>query len=344
MRMNEGKQFFVNRITLPRQHDDARHRHPARDAGLRGRRLQHRGAQGQRPPANQLGYFKPLEGKPEARSTSTPTPGADNKVDVKLKFEEQNRNQLSFGAGVSQFDGFFGQLSFQTVELPRPRRDRRRLAAAGLAGAAVPGLVQRAVPLRPADHGRRRRLHAGSTSSRSSTRRRRRARTSFSACRSPTTRGCFTGYSYEEVERLRHQPGVPGAAARWLEPVPARLAAARPGRPPHRQQDLAERRLQHRQPADFPDRRASGSRPASTSAGLGGNTNFYQTAAEGIWYMPVHADAHVARPARAKRSTSGRTATRRRCRSSRSSSSAASTAFAASTSAASGRAIRSRAS
>jgi outer membrane protein assembly factor BamA len=51
----------------------------------------------------------------------TPTPGKEGMVDIKLKFEEQNRNQISFGAGVSQFDGFFGQLSFQTVELPRPR-------------------------------------------------------------------------------------------------------------------------------------------------------------------------------------------------------------------------------
>jgi outer membrane protein insertion porin family len=38
-----------------------------------------------------------------------------NKVDVTLKLEEQNRNQLTFGAGVSQFEGFFGQLSFQTA-------------------------------------------------------------------------------------------------------------------------------------------------------------------------------------------------------------------------------------
>jgi outer membrane protein insertion porin family len=60
---------------------------------------------------NQLGYFKPLEG--EAIGVDK-TAGADNKVDVKLKFEEQNRNQLTFGAGVSQYDGFFGQLSFQT--------------------------------------------------------------------------------------------------------------------------------------------------------------------------------------------------------------------------------------
>ena len=35
-------------------------------------------------------------------------------VDLNFKFEEQNRNQLSFGAGVSQYDGVFGQLSFST--------------------------------------------------------------------------------------------------------------------------------------------------------------------------------------------------------------------------------------
>jgi outer membrane protein insertion porin family len=42
------------------------------------------------------------------------TPGADNKMDVRIRLEEQNRNQLTFGAGVSQFEGFFGQLAFQT--------------------------------------------------------------------------------------------------------------------------------------------------------------------------------------------------------------------------------------
>jgi len=62
---------------------------------------------------NQLGYFKPLEG-PGKDVSIDKTPNADNKVDVKMKLEEQNRNQLTFGAGVSQFEGFFGQLSFQT--------------------------------------------------------------------------------------------------------------------------------------------------------------------------------------------------------------------------------------
>ena len=42
------------------------------------------------------------------------TPGKENTVDVTLKFEEQNRNQLTFGAGVSQYEGLFGQLAFQT--------------------------------------------------------------------------------------------------------------------------------------------------------------------------------------------------------------------------------------
>jgi outer membrane protein insertion porin family len=111
MRVQEGKQYFVNRITF---HGNT----TTRDNVIRRemrlveanvfntealkysvRRL------------NQLGYFKALEG--DAIKVEK-TPGVDNKVDVDLTFEEQNRNQLTFGAGVSQFEGFFGQLSFQT--------------------------------------------------------------------------------------------------------------------------------------------------------------------------------------------------------------------------------------
>ena len=111
MRVNEGKQYFVNRITFvgntTTRDNVIRREMRLVEAGVFNtealkfsiRRL------------NQLGYFKALEG--EAISVEK-TPGVDNKVDVQLKFEEQNRNQLTFGAGVSQFDGFFGQLSFQT--------------------------------------------------------------------------------------------------------------------------------------------------------------------------------------------------------------------------------------
>jgi outer membrane protein insertion porin family len=111
MRLNEGKQYYVNRITFvgnTTTRDNVIRREmrllegaPFNTEALKFsiRRL------------NQLGYFKALEG--EAISVEK-TPNVDNKVDVQLKFEEQNRNQLTFGAGVSQFDGFFGQLSFQT--------------------------------------------------------------------------------------------------------------------------------------------------------------------------------------------------------------------------------------
>jgi outer membrane protein insertion porin family len=111
MRVNEGKQYFVNRITFigntTTRDNVIRREMRLVEANVFNtealkfsiRRL------------NQLGYFKALEG--DAIQVDK-TPDVDNKVDVTLKFEEQNRNQLTFGAGVSQFDGFFGQLSFQT--------------------------------------------------------------------------------------------------------------------------------------------------------------------------------------------------------------------------------------
>lgn len=60
---------------------------------------------------NQLGYFKPLDEK--ALQVDRPE-GVDDKVDVKITVEEENRNQLTFGAGASQYEGFFGNLSYTT--------------------------------------------------------------------------------------------------------------------------------------------------------------------------------------------------------------------------------------
>src|SRR4051794_38278390 len=111
LRLQEGKQYFVNRITFAGNTT-------TRDPVIRREiRLLENGVFNTEAlkysvkRLNQLGYFKPLEG--EAIGVDK-TAGADNKVDIKLKFEEQNRNQLTFGAGVSQYDGFFGQLAFQT--------------------------------------------------------------------------------------------------------------------------------------------------------------------------------------------------------------------------------------
>ncbi|MFL6281428.1 MAG: outer membrane protein assembly factor [Vicinamibacterales bacterium] len=111
LRLQEGKQYFVNRITFAGNTT-------TRDPVIRREiRLVESGVFNTEAlkysvkRLNQLGYFKPLEG--DAIGVDK-TAGADNKVDIRLKFEEQNRNQLTFGAGVSQYDGFFGQLSFQT--------------------------------------------------------------------------------------------------------------------------------------------------------------------------------------------------------------------------------------
>jgi outer membrane protein insertion porin family len=60
---------------------------------------------------NQLGYFKPMEAAPDIRQS----PEAENKVDVTFKVEEQNRNQFTFGGGVSGLEGTFLNASFSTT-------------------------------------------------------------------------------------------------------------------------------------------------------------------------------------------------------------------------------------
>ena len=155
MRVQEGKQYFVNRITFlgnttTRDNVIRREMRLVESGVFNTEALKYSVRR-----LNQLGYFKPLEG--DAIGVEK-TPGADNKVDVKLQFEEQNRNQLTFGAGVSQFEGFFGQLSFQTSNFLGPRRDLHRLGAAGQPRQELPGRVQRAVPVRPADDRRHRPL------------------------------------------------------------------------------------------------------------------------------------------------------------------------------------------
>ena len=111
--IQEGKAVLHQPHHVRRQHDDARQRHPARDAAVRERRLQHRGAEVQHPPVESARLLQAARRSEEHHVEKTP--GKDNMVDLSLKLEEQNRNQLSFGAGVSQYDGVFGQLSFSTA-------------------------------------------------------------------------------------------------------------------------------------------------------------------------------------------------------------------------------------
>ena len=114
LQIQEGKQYFVNRIiftgnTTTRDNVIRREMRLYEGSVFNTEALKYSIKR-----LNQLGYFKALEG-PGKDVNIDKTPAAENKVDVKMKLEEQNRNQLTFGAGVSQFEGFFGQLSFQTA-------------------------------------------------------------------------------------------------------------------------------------------------------------------------------------------------------------------------------------
>jgi len=111
MRLDEGKQYFVNRIiflgnTTTRDNVIRREIRLYENGVFNTEALKMSVRR-----LNQLGYFKSLEG--DAIDVQK-TPNMENQVDVRLKFEEQNRNQITFGAGVSQYEGFFGQLAFQT--------------------------------------------------------------------------------------------------------------------------------------------------------------------------------------------------------------------------------------
>ena len=112
MRIQEGEQQFVNRITFvgnESTHDEVIRREVQLlengvfdTTALKNsiRRL------------NQLGYFEPVD---ESAVAIENVEGAENEVDLTVRLTETNLNQLTFGVGISQFDGFFGQLSFSTT-------------------------------------------------------------------------------------------------------------------------------------------------------------------------------------------------------------------------------------
>lgn len=112
MRIDEGPQYFVNRITFTgntttRDNVIRREMNLVEGGVFNTEALKYSVRR-----LNQLGYFTPIEEEKDIQTVKTPD--KDNFVDVTLAFEEQNRNQLTFGAGVSQYEGVFGQLGFQT--------------------------------------------------------------------------------------------------------------------------------------------------------------------------------------------------------------------------------------
>ena len=170
MRMQEGQAVLRQPHHLRRQHHDARQRDPPRAAALRKQPVRYEALKNSIRRINQLGYFKALEG-PGKDVLVDKTPGADNKLDVTLKVEEQNRNQLTFGAGVSQFEGFFGQLSFQTANFLGRGESLTVSLQGGSRASELHGRLHGAVPVRPQHHRRRRTCSSRNTATSASSRR-----------------------------------------------------------------------------------------------------------------------------------------------------------------------------
>ena len=250
MRMTEGEQYFVNRLTFS-GNTTTRDNVIRREVRLlEGAPFNTEALKYSVKRLNQLGYFKPLE---EGQGVDVQkTPGEKNQVDVTLKLEEQNRNQLTFGAGVSQFEGFFGQLSFQTSNFLGRGEALTVSLQIGIALRKLPGRLHGAVPLRPQHYRRRRRLQAHAALYRSvhAGRHRRQRHDGFPA-------GRLLAHVHDL--QLRGDDGI-GLESDLLRPragpaqsVPARFAAAWRRRQAHRQQGDAELRPQHRRQPDLPE-------------------------------------------------------------------------------------------
>ena len=244
----EGKQYFVNRIiftgnTTTRDNVIRREMRLLEDGVFNTQALQFSVRR-----LNQLGYFKPLEQGKDV--TEEKLPGDQARVDVKVKLEEQNRNQLQFGAGVSQFEGFFGQLSFQTSNF-LGRGESLTLSLQGGSRAnnysvafTEPFLFDRNIT-GSANVFRSEVRYVGQYTQQTTG-----ATTSMGF---PLGRGftrMFLTYSYErvhvtDVAQVLHRESAAGRA----ESVPRRYAAPRRERPAHREPRHAEHRVQQRGPA-----------------------------------------------------------------------------------------------
>lgn len=111
--IDEGRRFFINRVSFAGNsttHDSVLRRELMI---LEGGVFSSEALKTSLRRINQLGFIEPIDVEGED-VTVTAAPGIEDRVDVAIKVREQNRNQFTFGAGVSQLSGFFGQLAFQT--------------------------------------------------------------------------------------------------------------------------------------------------------------------------------------------------------------------------------------
>jgi outer membrane protein insertion porin family len=283
MRIVEGKQYYVNRITFmgnttTRDNVIRREMRLLENGIFNSEALKYSIRR-----LNQLGYFKALEGPPKD-VTIDKTVNADGKVDVNMKLEEQNRNQLSFGAGVSQFEGFFGQLSFQTSNfLGRGESLTLSLQAGSRAHNYTLAFTEPFL----FDRNNTRGLNLNKTEIRYINQFTQQSTGGSASFGFPLGRGftrMFTSYSYEQVR-------VTELNAQFNDPLVLQ-------RNPFLRDSLligvgGERIISEVTPSiiyntvDQPIFPTTGRRLTASFelAGFGGNTNFYQPTLEGVWIL-----------------------------------------------------------
>ncbi len=283
MRMEEGKQYFINRITFV-GNTTTRDNVIRREVRLfEGGIFNTEALKYSVRRINQLGYFKPLEA--EAVDVQK-TGDAENKVDVKLKVEEQNRNQITFGAGVSQYEGFFGQLAFQTSnflgrgETFSVSAQQGNRAKNYQVGFTEPFLFDRPITA-GVDVFDQEIQYLGAYTQASAG-----VNTVWGFPAGPFSR-FFVSYSYQNVKIKDLNPLYATAAAVGNNPfLTDSLLLGQNG----------ERRISKIGPSwvynsvDNPIFPTTGRRYSLNFdlAGLGGNSNFYQTKAEGVWYKKLN--------------------------------------------------------
>ena len=274
MRMQEGEQYFINRITF-KGNTTTRDNVIRRELNLlEGGVFNTESLKNSVRRLNQLGYFKQLEEGQEGIDVKK-TPGEKNKVDVTLALQEQNRNQLTFGAGVSQYEGFFGQLAFSTSNFLGRGETLSLSVAAGSrtqfyqVAFTEPYLFDRPITA-GVDVSRRAIQYIGAFTQQT---------TGINTVWGfPLTRNFTRGflqYSYEQVMITRPEPALHRPGRDRPQPVPAGRAAAavhadaadrgrpgrrpvlHPGRGPHDQQGRPEPRAQHGRQPDLPEHGAS---------------------------------------------------------------------------------------
>ena len=279
MRLQEGMQYFVNRITFVGNlttHDEVIRRELRLvengvfdTEGLKYsiRRL------------NQLGYFEPLEDD----AIQVEPAEQENEVDLTVALREQQLNQLTFGAGVSQFDGFFGQLSFKTTNFLGQGESLTLTAMSGSRAKNYQlAFTEPFVFGRPISAGfnlYKRDIHYIGQFTQSS------VGTSVTAgFRVSVFTRMFMSYSYEEVEVKELNPLFLASPFLRLNPFFADALLLGLG---------GVRTISKITPSiryntvDHPILPTTG-RSYSAGielAGLGGNTSFYKPSVEGIWYL-----------------------------------------------------------